>query len=58
MFFPMKRSDLAHIQWRKALLIKKQADGFVKEKSFHSAAAVKGGRFSRNILMLLYEKNR
>lgn len=58
MFFPMKRSDLAHIQWWKALLIKKQADGFVKKKSFHNAAAVKGGCFSRNILVLLYEKNR
>jgi len=57
MFFPMKRSDLAHIQWWKALLIKKQADGFVK-KSVHNAAAVKGGYFSSNILMLLYEKNR
>lgn len=54
----MKRSDLAHIQWWKALLIKKQADGFVKKKSFHNAAAVKGGCFSRNILVLHYEKNR
>lgn len=53
MFFPMKRSDLAHIQWWKALLIKMQADGFVKKKPFHNAAAVKGGCFSRNILMLL-----